>query len=78
MSWREFTLRRIGHERQQKEKWYHTRTLAYFQLTAVGAFKGTMEEFMPLDGPGRPKQLSEAQKAALMAANEEFIRTQNE
>lgn len=50
MTWREFQLRRIGYLRKQKEQWYHTRFIAYYNLKGAGALKNeSIDRFMDLD-----------------------------
>lgn len=78
MSWREFQLRLAGYRRQEKDKWRHTREIAYCALAATGAIdpkKVSKEKFMTLDNSvkknsgglsDRQKELmKEAQKRAL-------------
>lgn len=52
MTWREFQLKVYGYRREQKNKWHHSRLIAYYSLVATGAIdtkKMSMEKFMPLE-----------------------------
>ena len=51
MTWREFRLRTIGYQRQEKTKWYHTRILTH-QIYLTIPEKGTkksIDRFWPLE-----------------------------
>jgi len=51
MTWREFQLRRLGFDRENKVKWEHTRDVSYYALAATGAIdtkKVSKEKFFPI------------------------------
>lgn len=51
MTWREFQLKLAGYKREQKNKWYHTRMIAY-QIYASTPIKGKhieIDKFMKID-----------------------------
>jgi hypothetical protein len=62
MSWREFLLRQIGYQREQKNEWYKVREIAYCAL--VGSHQDpkklpkNKENFIPLDGEKKRKGVS--------------------
>lgn len=75
MTWREFSLRRRGWEREQKRQWIHTREVSYNALVATGAIdpkKTTRETFMPIEGGKSKTRMTEKQRAALKKAQQEY------
>lgn len=51
MSWREFQLRRIGYEREQKTDWYKVREISYWVYMSIPTKgkKASKQEFMPIE-----------------------------
>jgi len=71
MTMLEYQLRRDGYFRKQKEKWYHTRFMAYHSIVATGAAKNlTIEKFLPLDENKRKSIMTDSMKEALAKARE--------
>jgi hypothetical protein len=66
MSWREFLLRQIGYQREQKNEWYKVREIAYCAL--VGSHQDpkklpkNKENFIPLEGQKQKKGVSDDTK----------------
>lgn len=71
MTWLEFQLRLRGYRRQEKNKWYHTREIAYMVYCSIPKKEKnmTIDQFLPLGG-GRKKtsRLSDRQKELLKEA----------
>lgn len=66
MSWREFLLRQIGYNREQKNEWFKVREIAYSALTGAHIdpkkLPKSKEDFIPLDGRRKNKKVSEETK----------------
>jgi hypothetical protein len=79
MSWREFLLRQIGYQREQKTDWYKVREIAYCAL--VGSHQDpkklpkNIESFIPLNGQKQKKGVSEDTKQKFL---ELYKKWQNE
>ena len=71
MTMLEYQLRRDGYFRKQKEKWYHTRFIAYHSIVATGVAKNlTIEKFLPLDETKRKGIMTDSMKEAMRIARE--------
>lgn len=76
MSWREYQLRREGFLRQQRERWYHTREVAYASLMGGGAYdpkKLSKQQFMPIDDEvGNLVKVSDEHRAVFYELQAEY------
>lgn len=79
MTWREFHLRKIAYERQQKEWWYKIREIGYASLIGGGVDpkKLTKEKYMPLDEPKEKYQVTDNGFAALKLAQQKYFKQTN-
>ena len=82
MTWREYTLRRIGYFRKHKSEWEKVRFITYYNLVSGGAIdtrKMSIEKFLPLDGNVKKKStLSLSAIQAFKDAQETYLKETNE
>lgn len=79
MEWREFLLRKAGYEREQLNKWEHTRMIAYWS-GVDGGFDGrktSISKFMPLGNETAKPVINEETRARFLEMQKEYYNKVN-